>query len=132
MNDTEGFTIPELLIALFVGAAFILAAYQLFGMVIADGGKARAMASASNLGYVQLRQTISDTTKIGSPCQYYSGNSVTTSNSNVTGLGQVTTTTTLSCPIGSSASPSPVTLVQVTVAYNSNQHVTHAVYASPR
>lgn len=134
MSKNEGFTIPELLFALFIGAAFVITAYQLFGLVIADGGNARAMANASNLGYLQMRQTASNPTLIGAACLYYSGNNVTTTT--VTGTtipGPVVVKTTLSCPIGTSTSQSSVTLVSVTVTYGtSNQHVTHSTYAMPR
>ena len=39
--STAGFTAVELLVTLFVAAAFLLAGYQLFNFVIRDGSKNR-------------------------------------------------------------------------------------------
>ena len=64
-NQESGMTAVELLITLFVAAAFLIAGYQLFNVVIRDGGEVRAEAKASNLAYGLLRQ-YSDS--VSNPC----------------------------------------------------------------
>jgi len=62
----SGFTAVELLITLFVAAAFLIAAYQLFNLVVKDGGATRAQSRAANIAYDYLRQYSDSATTI--PC----------------------------------------------------------------
>lgn len=55
IKRTSGFTAVELLITLFIAAAFLLAGYQLFDAVIRDGAQTRAEARARNIAYEYLR-----------------------------------------------------------------------------
>lgn len=55
-RNQSGFSAVELLITLFVAAAFLIAGYQLFNVVIKDGGETRAEAKASNIAYDYLRR----------------------------------------------------------------------------
>lgn len=55
-SSQSGFTAVELLITLFVAAAFIVAGYQLFNVVIKDGGNTRAESRAGNIAYDYLRR----------------------------------------------------------------------------
>jgi len=55
-RQDSGFTAVELLITLFVAAAFLIAAYQLFNLVVKDGGSTRAESRAANVAYDYLRQ----------------------------------------------------------------------------
>jgi len=65
-NRQSGFTAVELLITLFVAAAFLIASYQLFNLVIKDGGATRAESRAANVAYDYLRQYGASSTTI--PC----------------------------------------------------------------
>ena len=53
---TAGFTAVELLITLFVAAIFLVAGYQLFNLIMKDGGDTRAESAASNVAYDYLRR----------------------------------------------------------------------------
>jgi len=53
---TNGFTTVELLVTLFVAVAFLMSGYQLYSMIINDGGEVRARAKASNVAYKYLQQ----------------------------------------------------------------------------
>ena len=55
-SQQSGFTAVELLITLFVAAAFIVAGYQLFNIVMKDGGETRAESRAGNVAYDYLRR----------------------------------------------------------------------------
>lgn len=61
----KGFSAVELLITLFVAAAFLTAGYQLFSVIIKNGGDVRDESRASNIVYEYLRR-YSDSTV--SPC----------------------------------------------------------------
>ena len=52
----NGFTVVELLITLFIAAAFLVSGYQLFNLIIKDGGQTRAESRASNVAYDYLRK----------------------------------------------------------------------------
>ena len=64
-NKQQGFTAVELLVTLFVAAAFLIAGYQLFNVVITDGGETRAESRASNVAYDYLRRYSNSATN---PC----------------------------------------------------------------
>lgn len=55
-TSESGMTAVELLITLFVAAAFLIAGYQLFNVIIRDGGEIRSESTASNMAYGLLRQ----------------------------------------------------------------------------
>ena len=56
MKKDGGFTTVELLVTLFIAAAFLMSGYQLYSMIIRDGGEARARAKASNVAYEYLQK----------------------------------------------------------------------------
>lgn len=56
LKTSPGFTAVELLATLFVAAMFLIAGYQLFNLVIQDGGSTRAEAGAGNVAYDHLRR----------------------------------------------------------------------------
>ena len=65
-HDSEsGMTAVELLITLFVAAAFLIAGYQLFNVIIRDGGEVRAESTASNIAYGLLRK---HSDSVSNPC----------------------------------------------------------------
>jgi prepilin-type N-terminal cleavage/methylation domain-containing protein len=55
---TSGFTAVELLITLFVAAAFLIAAYQLFNLVVKDGGLNRAPPTSPTTIYVNMQRPL--------------------------------------------------------------------------
>ena len=55
-DSRHGFSTIELLITLFIAAAFLMSGYQLYSMIIRDGGEARARAKASNVAYDYLKR----------------------------------------------------------------------------
>lgn len=120
----SGFTAVELLMTLFVAAAFLIASYQLFNLVVKDGGATRAESRAANVAYDYLRQYTASATTI--PCTP----STPLSNApiSVDGLTDVTINITVTCLPGAIASLSKV---QADVTYNHPaQTVTYATYTS--
>ncbi len=115
-QSQAGFTAVELLITLFVAAAFLIAGYQLFNVVIKDGGQARAESRAGNVAYDYLRRYAANATN---PCstQY----PLTNSAIQVDGLDSVTITVQISCPGYSITSLSKVDAV---IKYNNNPQIT--------
>lgn len=89
----QGFTAVELLITLFVAVAFLTAGYQLYSVVIKDGGDTRAESTASNVAYDYVRQY---STLATNPCvssQPLSGSSIT-----VPALASPVISVSISCP----------------------------------
>lgn len=123
----SGFTTIELLITLFVAAAFLMSGYQLYGLIIKDSGDARAQAQASNVAFDYLQRYKSSATN---PCTanpiLYSG-AVTVNN-----LTNATVTVSATCPYSSSVPPLvTVTKIVSTVKYNDpEQSVSSATYVT--
>lgn len=92
-KSQQGFTAVELLITLFVAAAFIVAGYQLFNIVIKDGGDTRAESRASNIAYDYLRRYSNSATN---PCSVQSP--VSSQAINVTDLVDVKVSIAITCP----------------------------------
>jgi prepilin-type N-terminal cleavage/methylation domain-containing protein len=89
----QGFTAVELLITLFIAAAFLIAGYQLFSIVIKDGGDTRAESKAANVAYDYMRQY---STSAADPCvasQPLTGSAIT-----VAGLANPKISIQISCP----------------------------------
>lgn len=122
MMRQQGFSTPELLITLFIGAAFIATGYQLYIIVIRDGAAARTLAAANNLGYDTLRQKAADPTIVMAACTPQTITE-TPSNTNVPNFRNIVTTVT--CPVSNTA----ISDVTVTVNYGTNE-VTHGIYAA--
>ena len=123
-RQQSGFTAVELLITLFVAAAFLIASYQLFNLVIKDGGSTRAQSRAANVAYDYLRQYAASSTTI--PCT----ESTPLNNAPLTidGLSSVTMTIRITCLPDAVSSLSKVEAV---VTYNQpTQTVNYATYVS--
>jgi len=123
INENSGFTTIELLITLFVAAAFLMSGYQLYSLIIKDSGEARNQAQASNVAFDYLQRYKSSATN---PCTanptLYSG-AVTVNN-----LTNATVTVTATCPYTSLTS---VTKIVSTVRYNDpQQSVSSATYVT--
>jgi len=123
-NAQSGFTAVELLITLFVAAAFLIASYQLFNVVIKDGGQARAESRAGNIAYDYMRRY---STQATNPCA--SSNPLTNAPVSVDGLSDVTVSVAIACVQDTTPSMSKI---QVAVRYNSNpqQLVRYSTYVN--
>ncbi len=92
-SSQQGFTAIELLITLFVAAAFLVAGYQLFSVVIKDGGETRAESKAANIAYDYMRQY---STSAANPC--VASTPLTASSVNIEGLANAKISIVISCP----------------------------------
>lgn len=118
----SGFSTVELLITLFVAAAFLVAGYQLYSLVIRDGGEARAQTRATNVGQDFLNRY---KTSIGATCT--ASTPMSNAPQTVSGLDSVTVTVVITCP---NTDAPGMSLITVTVNYNNQQSLTIATYAS--
>lgn len=112
-NRQLGFTAIELLITLFVAAGFLIAGYQLFNVIIKDGGQARAESRAGNIAYDYIRRYSSYATD---PC--VAQTPLNNASITIDGLSNVKITVTITCP---EYSTSNISKIEVTVNYNSPQ-----------
>ena len=104
---------------MFVAAAFFIAGFQLYSVVIKDGGQTRAEARASNVAYDYLRRYSTSAT---SPCS--ASTPVNNESISVTGLSAVTVTVTITCPYSGSSGTNDATSiskVEVNINYNTPQ-----------
>lgn len=110
LKQEAGFSAVELLITLFVLAAFLVAGVQLYNVVINDGAASRAEARASNIAYGYLRQYSTTAKNPCAPSTILNGESV-----EVQGLVNVSVTVSVTCPYGTS---SDISKVEAKVTYN--------------
>lgn len=121
----SGFSAVELLITLFIAAAFIGTGYQLYSIIIKDGGNARTRTKAATIAYDNLRRYSATTSD---PCVATSSPSPTPAIPSNSGLTNPAISVVISCPFGAS---SPTSKIQVTVTYGSPQEeVTHALFVN--
>lgn len=119
----SGFTVVELLITLFVAAAFIGTGYQLFNLVIIDGGETRSEAAASNVAYDYLRRYTHTATN---PCT--ASTPLVEAPITIENVAQPKVSVNVSCP--QAATPS-LSRVEVTIAYgpaNKSHAVKYATF----
>lgn len=120
----QGFSAVELLITLFVGAAFVATGYQVFSVIIQNSGDARARAKASSIAYDTLRKYSPQAT---SPCTTVTPTPTPTIPAN-SGLSHAAISVSISCPYGTQ---SPTSKVQVTLTYGDvQQEIVHATYVT--
>lgn len=110
-SSQSGFTAVELLITLFVAAAFLIAGYQLFNVIIKDGGQARAESRAGNVAYDYLRRY---SPQAVNPC--VASTPLTNSSVAIDGLSNVSISVVISCPPGLTVSG--LSKIEVTITYN--------------
>lgn len=115
-HGNEGFSTVELLISLFVAAAFIATSFQLFSIVVGDSNAARLRSRASNIAYENLR-LYSATATTGGVCSPTPSNITPTAPSD---LPLATITVSFSCPYGNNSKTSRI---KVTVNYNASEDV---------
>lgn len=124
MKKQSGFTAVELLITLFIAAAFLMSGYQLYSLIIKDGGEVRATAKASNVVYDYLQRYKASATN---PCTAQTP--LTDQSIIVDTLSNTTVTVALTCPFSSTMT---VTKVQVNLKYgNPQQTVINSTYVKP-
>lgn len=116
----SGFTAVELLVTLFVAAAFLIAGYQLFTVVIRDGGETRAESLASNVAYDYLRQYAGNVT---TPCSVQAP--LVNEPITIDTLVNVTATVEISCP-----NPAAPGVSKITVFINYNNPPETVEYAT--
>ena len=122
-RNNRGFSAVELLISLFIAAAFIMTGYQLFVVVMKDGDDARLRSRASNIAYESLRKYAANATN---PCTVRPNVTPTAP----TDLPAASVAVTFTCPYGTTSS---TTRVQAVVSYGSEtpkQTVTEVMYVT--
>lgn len=123
IKKQNGFTAVELLVTLFVAAAFLASGYQLFILATRDGGETRARSIANNTAYDYLQQYKAKATAVCSTTPSLASTPIS-----VTGLTNVTVAVDISCPY--SETPS-VSKISVTIKYNTPQKtVVNATYVT--
>jgi Tfp pilus assembly protein PilV len=123
----SGFSAVELLVTLFVAVAFLATGYQLYSVIIKDGGTARTQAKASNIAYAALRQY---SAQVLNPCSPSTPASTVPSGSS--DLFNPTVNVDISCPAGTGTTT--MSKVQITVKYGASspqEEVVHAAFVSP-
>jgi hypothetical protein len=124
----SGFSAIELLISLFIAVAFVGAGYQLYSVIIKDGGDARLRARANNIAYDNLRAYTPQATN---PCTTPAPSPAPTQPpaTGDYGLPSASISVTFSCPYGGADS---TTKLSVQVLYGTpQQEVTHAIFITP-
>lgn len=123
-QSQSGFSAVELLISLFIAVAFVGAGYQLYAVIIKDGGEARLRAVANDIAYEKLRTY---STQVTNPCSVVTP-TPTPALPNPSGLSNASLTVTISCPYGIT---DPTSKISVTVLYGTpQQEVTHALFVN--
>lgn len=124
-EEQDGFTIVELLVTLFVAAAFIATGYQLYYVITRDGSGARNQALASNLAYDYIRRYSTSASK---PCLE---TTATPSPPSPSEIPNPEISVEVTCPYGANTQTSKIA---VTVKYGTSspkQEVTNALYVTP-
>lgn len=120
----SGFSAVELLITLFIAAAFIGTGYQLFSIVTQNGESARSKAKASNIAYDNLRRYSPQATN---PCTAVTP-SPTPSIPSGSNLQNASISVSITCPYGTSVG---LTKVTATVTYgNPQESVVHVLFVN--
>jgi prepilin-type N-terminal cleavage/methylation domain-containing protein len=126
-NLQQGFSAVELLITLFVAAAFLATGYQLYYSVIERSGQARLRSIATNVAYDNLRFYAA---KVTAPCTSTFSPTPTPTIPANSGLGDASITVYLTCPFASN----DITTVTVRVGYgpsSDKEFTEHKIYATP-
>lgn len=123
-HSQAGFSAVELLITLFIAAAFLTTGYQLYSVIINDGAAARLRATADNIAYEDLRQYSGQATAPCTPVQP-SPSATIPADSN---LPDASIGVAINCPYGSTSNTSKV---EVTINYDTpQQQVVHSLYVN--
>ncbi len=108
----SGFTAVELLVTLFVAAAFLVSGYQLFNVVIQSGGQTRSSSKADNTAYSYLRKYSDSAINPCTPSTPLATTPVT-----ISGLANPTIGVVITCPVATATSLSKV---EATLTYGTS------------
>ncbi len=100
-TSSKGFSTIELLVTLFIAAAFLVSGYQLYSVIIKDGGETRQQAIASNKAYEYLQKYKAHTTLIKSTCEPHTVTNAADGENmapTIPGLSNTELEITISCP----------------------------------
>ncbi len=123
-SKSDGFTVVELLVTLFIAAAFLMSGYQLYDVIMKDGGDARATARASNIAYDYLQRYKPNATN---PCTALTPITDQVITDDI--IANATVSVVISCPYSATTTLSKVL---VTVKYNTPQQTLNiATYVKP-
>jgi len=111
---SNGFSAVELLITLFIAAAFLISGFQLYAVVIKDGGEVRMSARAANAATDYLQRYKSNVA-VKNPCE--SSTPLSDSAISVTGLSNTTVSVAITCPYAA-ASPTATECTGGTASYD--------------
>jgi len=114
ITKQSGFSAIELLITLFIAAAFMISGYQLYAVVIKDGGEARVQSVASGEASKYLKLYEANATNPCTPQVY----SIVDPDAVSLGLSSATLDTVITCPYASNTTLSKIV---VTIKYGSPQ-----------
>lgn len=116
-NKQSGFSAIELLITLFIAAAFLICGYQLYDLIIKDSGETRQQSRAGNVAYEYL-QRYKSSSSVKSPCEATSSDIIETPT--VSGLSNVSIAIKITCPYTTGPTPiNTLSKVSVTLTYGS-------------
>ncbi|MFZ2125274.1 MAG: hypothetical protein WA087_03655 [Candidatus Saccharimonadales bacterium] len=124
VSMSNGFSTVELLITLFIAAAFLISGFQLYAVIIKNGSEVRAKTKASNVVYDYIQRYKSTATK---PCT--ASTPLVNSLITVDTLSDVTISVTISCPYDPATTS--VSKILVTINYNKPQKtISNATYVN--
>lgn len=112
-QSNQGFSTVELLISLFIAAAFIATGFQLFSVVTKDSAEARLRSKAASIANAAVQERMYLANNPCTPTPPESTLTIATAD-----LPQATGTVTFSCPYGPA---SKTTRVKAVVQYGSPQ-----------
>lgn len=124
INKKSGFSAVELLITLFIAALFLVAGYQLYNLILQDGGQTRAQSKANNVVYDYLKRYESF---VSTPC--VASTPVNNETINVSNLENVSITVAITCPYTASTS---ISKISVTINYNDGEILTESNYVNKK
>ncbi len=133
-NKQPGFTTVELLVTLFVAAAFLMSGYQLYAMIIKNNGEASARAKAVSLAYKYLQRYKADDISVPKICAEATLTSPFLTDIDKAGLSNPSISIFINCPYSTASdSTRSISKLTVTVSYNyagTPQQVTNATYVN--
>jgi len=119
----SGLSAIELLITLFIAASFLTVGYQLFRIVIKDGGESRVLSNASREADYYLQKYKANATN---PCTAQSPAAL---NPTISGLSSVTVNIVIDCPYGSVSS---ISRIKSTLTHGyPQQTIVNTTYVKP-
>lgn len=123
-SQATGFSTVELIVTLFVAAAFILSGYQLHALILRESGDSRNRAIASNATYNYLMEYKKDSNYIKNTCEPKYGYSTPTINNLTVNKLKISVT----CPNDKNDQTKKVSRLEVILEYNTNKQVSQAIY----